>query len=314
MGLKAIIHSLGRTPAPESRDGKTAAEEKDFDLLSAKYEDVIWTPPLAAEGRAQASPTRPHSMRQRQSMQVLDLEKKVEQLAAENRMLAEAKAQAERTLHSSPHRSLVDKDVEIDSLKRTLDRLQNEVTRLTQVNEGLDSAHIELGRQHNERHGTLESQHVQATHELEEVRNAYENLSAGMEGIVSNEVQTAVQAANEKIQQLEAANTELNSLLAESNKENPLLKREKGELLSERDATEKHLATKTALEKLQAELTRQKLESVSDYKDMHEAMTQLVEEATKKAFDVEARLKRSEANLRIKDAELAEALVGCFLE
>jgi hypothetical protein len=55
-------------------------------------------------------------------------------------------------------------------------------------------------------------------------------------------------------------------------------------------------------------------ESVSGYRDMHEAMTQLVEEATKKAFDVEARLKRSEANLRIKDAELAEALVGCFLE
>jgi hypothetical protein len=160
------------------------------------------------EGRmgSPRSPTRPHSMRRRQSMQVLDLESKVEQLAAENRMLTEAKAQAERTLASTSHSStsLIEKDAEIDSLKRTLDWLQNEVTRLTQVNEGLNSAHVELGRQHNERYGVLESQHVQATRELQEVRDAHDNLSAGMEGIVRNEVQGAVQAKDREIAQLRA--------------------------------------------------------------------------------------------------------------
>ena len=74
-------------------------------------------------------------------------------------------------------------------------------------------------------------------------------------------------------------------------------------------ATEEHLATKTSLEKAQVELTRQKAESESDFKDMHDSLTQLVEEATKKATDFEARLKEAEANLKVKDAELAEAKV-----
>ncbi len=74
-------------------------------------------------------------------------------------------------------------------------------------------------------------------------------------------------------------------------------------------ATEEHLATKASLEKSQAELARQKVESQSDYNNMHDSMTQLVEEATKKATDLEARLKEAEANLKVKDAELAEARV-----
>jgi hypothetical protein len=74
-------------------------------------------------------------------------------------------------------------------------------------------------------------------------------------------------------------------------------------------ATEEHLATKASLEKAQAELARQKAESQSDYHDMHDSMTQLVEEATKKTADAEARLREAEANLKVKDAELAEAKV-----
>jgi len=72
-------------------------------------------------------------------------------------------------------------------------------------------------------------------------------------------------------------------------------------------ATEEQLATKSALEKLQAELGRQKAESSSDYRDMHESFIQLVEEANKKAVDAEARLKETEAIVKVKDAELAEA-------
>jgi chromosome segregation ATPase len=72
---------------------------------------------------------------------------------------------------------------------------------------------------------------------------------------------------------------------------------------------EEKLAAKAALEKAQAELSRQKAESVSDYKDMHESLTQLVEEANKKAGDFEAHLKEAEAKLKVKDAELAEAKV-----
>lgn len=78
-------------------------------------------------------------------------------------------------------------------------------------------------------------------------------------------------------------------------------------------ATEEHLATKAALEEAQAEHSRIKAESTSDYKDMHESLTQLVEEANKKAADLEAHLKEAEANLKVKDAELAEAKVSLCL-
>ncbi|KAH6709486.1 hypothetical protein BKA61DRAFT_634952 [Leptodontidium sp. MPI-SDFR-AT-0119] len=131
-------------------------------------------------------------MRRRQSMQVLDLEQKLEQLAAENRILAEAKAQADRALHSSQNApsALVEKDAEIDSLKRTLEWLQNEVTRLSEVNDGLTSANITIARQHGDQYGVLESQHMQTT--------------PGMEGIVRNEVQNAVLDKDREIAQLRA--------------------------------------------------------------------------------------------------------------
>jgi hypothetical protein len=84
-------------------------------------------------------------------------------------------------------------------------------------------------------------------------------------------------------------------------------------------ATEAHLAVKTALERTEAELEKQKSDaatkyntSESDYNDMHTSMTELVEEANKKATDLAARLKEAEANLKVKDAELAEAKVRHF--
>ena len=139
-------------------------------------------------------------------MQVLDLESKLEQVTAENRMLAEAKAQAERTLQSthSASSALVEKDAEIDSLKRTLDWLQNEVTRLTEVNHGLTSANVTLGRQHTDRYGLLETQHNQTMRELQEVQDAHNNLSAGLDETVRSAVQNAVQDKDHEIAQLRA--------------------------------------------------------------------------------------------------------------
>ena len=152
------------------------------------------------------SPTRPHSMRRRQSMQVLDLESKVEQLAAENRMLAEAKAQAERAAQTGQHASssLVEKDAEIDSLKRTLDWLQNEVSRLSEVNEGLMSANATIARQHADKFNVLETKHSATQRELQETRDAHNNLTAGLDGIVANEVQSAVREKDKEIAQLRA--------------------------------------------------------------------------------------------------------------
>ncbi|TAQ89567.1 hypothetical protein B7494_g2143 [Chlorociboria aeruginascens] len=160
---------------PTANEGRVRAKDM-ADVYDGFGEGRIGSP---------MSPTRPHSMRRRQSMQVLDLESRLEQLAAENRSLAEAKTQAEYLLQSSQHApspALVERDAEIDSLKRTLEWLQNEVTRLTEVNDGLTSANITLGTQHNDRYGMLESQHANTLRELQQNREEHHNLSSGMEG------------------------------------------------------------------------------------------------------------------------------------
>lgn len=81
-------------------------------------------------------------------------------------------------------------------------------------------------------------------------------------------------------------------------------------------ATEEHLATKASLEEAKAQLEAQKAEiqtklkvSEDDYRSMHSSLTELAEEAHSKITDLEARLKETEAQLKVKAAELAEAKV-----
>ncbi|KAI1828116.1 hypothetical protein F4861DRAFT_243993 [Xylaria intraflava] len=111
-------------------------------------------------------------MRRRQSMQVLELESKVEQLLVENRALADARVQAEQSLTQRNTSAITDRDAEIESLKASLQWLRNEVTRLTEVNEGLQSANNLLALQHNEKYTQLKSKHTTTTRELEEYRGA----------------------------------------------------------------------------------------------------------------------------------------------
>lgn len=212
------LRSLSQRSKPDlAKDAELAA------LTSASTTSVNTANPTANEGRVRSkemadvydgfgegrigsprSPTRPHSMRRRQSMQVLDLESRVEQLVAENRQLADARAQAEQALQNTHHSAatLVERDAEIESLKRTLNWLQNEVSRLTEVNDGLTSANATLGSQHNERYSALESQHAQTTRELEEVRESHNNLMAGVDS--ANELRDSLEDKDREIAQLRA--------------------------------------------------------------------------------------------------------------
>lgn len=95
-------------------------------------------------------------MRRRQSMQVLELESKVEQLIAENRLLSEARSHAEQGLTGRASATISERDAEIDSLKQSLQYLQNEVSRLTEVNDGLASANAELANKDNSRYAGLQ--------------------------------------------------------------------------------------------------------------------------------------------------------------
>lgn len=163
------------------------------------------------------SPTRPHSMRRRQSMQVLELESRLDQLAAENRALAESKAHAEHMLRSSQGApaALVERDAQIDLLKRTLSSMQDEVKRLTEVNAGLSSAAVTLGQQHNARYGTLESQHAQTSRELQQAREAHQNLQNDVQGVIHNAIQERDEEIASLRSQLDAAKEQIRAMQRE---------------------------------------------------------------------------------------------------
>lgn len=114
-------------------------------------------------------------------MQVLELESRVEQLIAENRMLAESKAQAELQTSGRATGAIADRDNEIETLKQSLEFMRREVQRLTEVNEGLNSAISQSALQHNERYRQLESQHTDASRELNQFRDNHGNFSRTLE-------------------------------------------------------------------------------------------------------------------------------------
>jgi myosin heavy subunit len=158
-------------------------------------------------------------MRRRQSLQVLDLENKLDQLVSENRLLQNAKSTAERSLEEAAHARnseienyqiaiqtrdsfLSQKDAELNQLKNILEGLQSQVVQLTEVNEGLSATSRGIA-DHEQRYSQLQAEHAnthqqwqQSLIELDELRQQHSQLSAGMEDIVRHEVNVALEEKN----------------------------------------------------------------------------------------------------------------------
>ncbi len=164
--------------------------------------DVRGGPPM--------SPTRPPSMRKRQSMQLLEYETRLDQLISENRLLQTQKTTAERTLedqardHSQQRHAyeealqehkmfLAQKDSELNELKGVLEEWQSKVAHLAEVNEALSSRGLD--KEHEERYRQLEAEHTN-------LREQHTHLSAGMEDIVRHEVSVALEEKNLELRQL----------------------------------------------------------------------------------------------------------------
>ena len=161
-------------------------------------------------GGSPMSPTRPPSMRKRQSMQLLEYETRLDQLVSENRLLQNQKTTAERTLedqardHSQQRHAyeeaiqehkmfLAQKDLELNKLKGVLEEWQSQVTHLTEVNEALNSR--VLDEEHEEHYRQLEAEHTN-------LREQHTHLSQGMEEIVRHEVSVALEEKNLELRQL----------------------------------------------------------------------------------------------------------------
>lgn len=105
-------------------------------------------------------------------MQVLELENRVDQLLAENRALAEARAKAESQLTHSKASAVAERDTEIESLRRMLHEAQDVIERLKQTNEGLRSSTSSIAVKHHQEVRRLEDANAQTAKELDAVRKA----------------------------------------------------------------------------------------------------------------------------------------------
>ena len=150
-------------------------------------------------------------------MQVLELESKVEQLIAENRLLSDARAQAEQHLSNRATSVLAERDAEIDTLKQSIDFLRKEVDRLTEVNEGLSSANATIAIQHNDRYRQLETQHADAARELEQVRGAHGSYSLLLQekDAEIESLRAELESAKDKIREMQRQILEQNPVDAE---------------------------------------------------------------------------------------------------
>jgi len=171
---------------------------------------------------SQVSPTRPPSMRKRQSMHVMDLETKLEQLTSENRALQEAQQSRgldDGSMDTDNHGlqqaldarelELREKNNEIQHIQAMLEPMQQEITRLVQINSGLTEANRNMVDDNNGRFATLKSEHANVTQQwqnttrdLENMRQEHSRLSSGMRDAVAAQLSTALAEKDHEIRKL----------------------------------------------------------------------------------------------------------------
>ena len=173
-------------------------------------------------------------------MQIMNLEGRLEQLAADNRRLEETKLELEKAHYdavycqsreaTTANETLEERDQqlmahqsEIEQLKDLCTRLQNEMGRLREMNDGLAAAGAGLTSRHQEQYGLLQAAHdenhqrwEESSRELESVRSAHRDLSSGMASHVRQEVEAALADSDAEVArlraELESASKQIRSL------------------------------------------------------------------------------------------------------
>ncbi|THY25202.1 hypothetical protein D6D01_05129 [Aureobasidium pullulans] len=203
------------TPPLQDEDfnGHGASRPSDMANIYEGWGDVRSSPTI--------SPTRPPSMRKRQSMHILDLEAKLDQLASENRYLQDAIGQSTPTHPSTDNNNnlqnmletrdlqLQEKDAEIQEIRSLLEPLQREIAKLTEVNNNLSEVNRSFTGNNDIHYATLQSEHASArkqlhhtSQELEGLKKQHHELSDNMEDIVRQEIANALEEKNAEIRKL----------------------------------------------------------------------------------------------------------------
>ncbi|KAG8532604.1 uncharacterized protein KY384_002481 [Bacidia gigantensis] len=162
-------------------------------------------------GQSPMSPTRPPSMRKRQSMQFADMEQRLAMLASENGLLQTARSKAEKRLeeqandHSQQRQNyeealrehktyVVQRDDTLKEMNQILQDLRQQVVDLTQVNE-------ELAQSREQEQGATREEWEQTSRELKGMRVQHARLATDHEDALSREVQ-AVRERDVELQRL----------------------------------------------------------------------------------------------------------------
>ena len=180
--------------------------------------------------RSPMSPTRPASLRKRQSQQIIELESRLESVMAENRSLQQGQTwghgAGERSLGEDGQTrdlQLQQKDMEIANMKTMLENLQAEHSRLNDHNEELRGANNNLAGDTNRRYAELQTAHTdvhqrwqESSRELDDLRDRHEHLNNAMDNTIEEEVAAAVATKNAEIrdlrEQLDQATEQIRSL------------------------------------------------------------------------------------------------------
>jgi hypothetical protein len=177
------------------------------------------------------SPTRPQSLRKRQSLHIMDLESRVNSLSTENRTLQDARTRAEQAMlaahserdtHAQTVRhatqAVATRDVQIrdhqDQIRELRDQtgsLQSEVDRLAQENARLTEHATSLTNTRSldvtglqEKHDDTHRQWQESLVALAALQASHKQLSEGMDQTVREQVSTATTGQSEEIAQLQA--------------------------------------------------------------------------------------------------------------
>ena len=207
--------------ASRSVDMSDVYVSERWDLSISKSADNVIQQGYGDAQASQASPTRPPNMRKRQSMHIMELESRLDQLVAENQALNEAKqsraiaidgqegGEQMQDVVNSRDVQLQEKDNEISQMRVMLQPMQQEIARLTEINNGLTKANRNLVDDTNGRYATLQQEHAQAheqwqitSRELEDARQEHGRLTVGMREIVEAEIATRLADRNSEIREL----------------------------------------------------------------------------------------------------------------
>ncbi|KAK6424988.1 hypothetical protein LTR81_002704 [Elasticomyces elasticus] len=225
----------------------------DLSRLRATAADSLMQQGYGDARGSQVSPTRPPSVRKRQSMHITDLESKLDQLVAENEALQDAKHNVERNHEATSYQQdvnsqamrealeardlqLHEKEVEISRIQAMLQPLREEIDRLNELNGGLTEANRNLVDDTNGRYATLQVEHAQAheqwqstSRELDLSRQEHGQLTSTMRDAIAAQIASALADKNAEIrrlrEELEIASEQIRSLQVQiqSSKSNEFL-------------------------------------------------------------------------------------------